>query len=91
MTPGQKFVMKDGDWFVKEFKSFIDAGVHNLFDELDKLQNFEKMFEMLADENMSDFLLCHMENNTVLIGPYKIVEQDEFHELGYGSCILKEP
>ena len=70
------------------YNPFISNGVHHRFDKLDKEKKYKEMFNMLEDEETLDFLLWHMEMTTATEGPYNIVQLDEFHERGYGSCIL---
>jgi hypothetical protein len=74
--------------FDVEYYPFINNGVHHRFDKLDKEKKYKEMFNMLDDEETLGFLLWHMEMTTATEGPYNIVQLDEFHERGYGSCIL---
>ena len=74
--------------FDEDYNEMLKKGVQNRFDKMDVEKNYEDMFEMLEDDDLSDFLLWHMEMRTVTVAPYNIVQTDQFHERGYGSSIL---
>jgi hypothetical protein len=74
--------------FDEEYAECFENGVHERFDELDREKNYAQMYNMLEDENVTDFLLWHMEMKTVTLAPFNIVQTDEFHIKGYGSGIL---
>ena len=74
--------------FDEEYLVCFNNGVHERFDALDTEQSFDQMYIMLEDEKVRDFLLWHMEMKTVTLAPFNIVQTDEFHIKGYGSCIL---